>query len=99
MGSGIRNTAEDAPIEIERDGGGFLFFSPLQEERHARLPKNQIPLLYVCVCCYTYESQHFTEKSPFLFIYFITILFFLSKMFFFRFLQTRLVLWERRKIS
>jgi hypothetical protein len=46
-GSGIRNTAEDAPIEIERDeGGGFLF---LQRRRKRPTPpnsENQID----CVC-------------------------------------------------
>ncbi len=86
MGSGIRNTAEeDAPIEIERDGGGFLFFSPLQQDTPDS-PKTRYPYC-MWLCCYTYESQHFTEKSPFffLFIYFIKNLFFFLKMFFFRY--------------
>ncbi len=77
MGSGIRNTAEDAPIEIERDGGGFLFFSPLQQDTPDS-PKTRYPYcMCECVCCYTRMSHNISPKNPhffffYLFIYFIT---------------------------
>lgn len=67
MGSGIRNTAEeDAPIEIERDGGGIPFLLSTTT-RHARLPQNQIPLLYVCVV--TRMSHNISPKNPHSFFY------------------------------
>jgi hypothetical protein len=72
------------PSRLNEMEEGFLFFSPLQQDT----PDSPKPdTLIVRVCCYTYESQHFTEKSPFffLFIYFIKIVFFFLKMFFFRY--------------